>query len=55
MLSIPLHENWVFHENDPYAEPLFINENGRALRSSPANQFKLQQGGRHTSAYAGKR
>lgn len=32
MLSIPLHENWVFHENDPYAEPLFIDENGRALR-----------------------
>lgn len=29
MLAIPLHDNWVFHDKDPYAEPLFVDENGR--------------------------
>lgn len=32
MRSIPLYDNWVFHDNDPFAEPLFVNENGRVLR-----------------------
>jgi quercetin dioxygenase-like cupin family protein len=32
MQAIPLHDNWVFHDDNPYAEPLFVNENGRILR-----------------------
>jgi quercetin dioxygenase-like cupin family protein len=32
MQSIPLYDNWVFHDNDPYAEPLFVDDNGRILR-----------------------
>jgi quercetin dioxygenase-like cupin family protein len=32
MLIIPLHDNLVFHDKDAYAEPLFIDENGRVLR-----------------------
>lgn len=32
MLSIPLHDNVVFQENDPYVEPLFVDDNGRILR-----------------------
>jgi quercetin dioxygenase-like cupin family protein len=32
MLAIPLHDNWVFHDKDPFAEPLFVDENGRILR-----------------------
>jgi signal transduction histidine kinase len=32
MQSIPIHDNWVFHDNDPDVEPLFVNENGRILR-----------------------
>ena len=32
MLSIPLNDNWVFHDLDPYAEPLFVGESGRILR-----------------------
>lgn len=32
MLAIPLHDNWVFHDKDPYAEPLFVDESGRILR-----------------------
>lgn len=32
MLCIPLNDNWVFHDRDPYAEPLFVGESGRILR-----------------------
>ncbi len=32
MLSISLHENAVFHDKDPYAEPLFVDKDGRILR-----------------------
>jgi quercetin dioxygenase-like cupin family protein len=32
MLAISLYDNWVFHDKDPYAEPLFVDENGRILR-----------------------
>ncbi len=32
MQAISLHDNWVFHDDNPYAEPLFVNENGRILR-----------------------
>jgi quercetin dioxygenase-like cupin family protein len=38
MLSIPLHDNVVFHDRDPYAEPLFVDKTGRILR------FALQPG-----------
>ncbi len=32
MLTTSLHDNWVFSGRDPYAEPLFFDENGRVLR-----------------------
>ncbi len=32
MKSIPLMENWQFHDKDPYAEPLFVAPDGRILR-----------------------
>ena len=32
MLSIPLNDNVVFHDKDPYAEPLFVDKTGRILR-----------------------
>jgi quercetin dioxygenase-like cupin family protein len=32
MKSIPLMENWQFHDKDPYAQPLFVAEDGRILR-----------------------
>lgn len=32
MLSIPLHDNLVFHDKDPYAEPLFVDTTSRILR-----------------------
>ena len=32
MLSIPLHDNLVFHDTDPYAEPLFVDKRSRILR-----------------------
>jgi len=32
MISIPLNDNLVFHERDPYAEPLFVDKTGRILR-----------------------
>ena len=32
MKSIPLTENWVFHDKNPYAEPLFVAPDGRILR-----------------------
>jgi quercetin dioxygenase-like cupin family protein len=32
MLSIPLLDNLVFHDKDPYAEPLFVDKTGRILR-----------------------
>jgi quercetin dioxygenase-like cupin family protein len=32
MLSIPLHDNLVFHDKDPYAEPLFVDKTSRILR-----------------------
>lgn len=38
MLSIPLHDNVIFHDKDPYAEPLFVALDGRILR------FALQPG-----------
>lgn len=32
MKSIMLHDNVIFHDNDPNAEPLFVDETGRILR-----------------------
>lgn len=32
MISIPLRDNWVFHDDNPYAEPLFVDPDGRILR-----------------------
>lgn len=32
MQSIQLYENIVFHNQDPYAEPLFVDGSGRILR-----------------------
>lgn len=32
MLSISLHDNVVFHHENPYAEPLFVDKTSRILR-----------------------
>lgn len=32
MLSFSLHNDLVFHDKDPYAEPLFVDTSGRILR-----------------------
>ncbi len=32
MKSIRLMDNWEFHDKNPYAEPLFVAEDGRILR-----------------------
>ena len=32
MISIPLNDNLVFHDKDPYAEPLFVDKTNRILR-----------------------
>ena len=32
MKAITLHDNVVFHDTNPYAEPLFIDQTGRILR-----------------------
>ena len=32
MKTIPLMENWEFHDKDPYAQPLFVAYDGRILR-----------------------
>lgn len=32
MLSIPLYDNLILHDRDPYAEPLFVDKDGRILR-----------------------
>ena len=32
MKTIPLMENWEFHDKDPYAQPLFVASDGRILR-----------------------
>jgi quercetin dioxygenase-like cupin family protein len=32
MLTSSLPDNWVFSDKEPYAEPLFFDENGRVLR-----------------------
>ncbi|MCZ7672134.1 MAG: cupin domain-containing protein [Chloroflexi bacterium] len=32
MKSIMLHDNVVYHDTDPYADPLFVDETGRILR-----------------------
>jgi quercetin dioxygenase-like cupin family protein len=32
MQAISLRDNWVFHDENPYAEPLFVDSNGRILR-----------------------
>ena len=31
MLSIPLHDNVLFQDNDPHAEPLFVDKNEGAI------------------------
>ena len=38
MQSFDLHDKVVFHDRDPYAEPLFVDKTGRILR------FALQPG-----------
>lgn len=38
MKTVALHDNLVFHDRDPYAEPLFVDKTGRVLR------FMLQPG-----------
>ena len=32
MGSVQLHDNLVFHDKDPYAEPLSVDKMGRVLR-----------------------
>lgn len=32
MLSIPIYDDIIFHEKNPYAEPLFVDANSRVLR-----------------------
>jgi quercetin dioxygenase-like cupin family protein len=32
METIPLMENWEFHDKNPYAQPLFVAQDGRILR-----------------------
>lgn len=32
MQSFALHDNLVFHDANPYAEPLFVEKTGRVLR-----------------------
>lgn len=32
MKSIALYENWVFHDENPYAEPLLVDSEKRVLR-----------------------
>lgn len=32
MKTFSLYENWVFHEENPYAEPLFVDREKRVLR-----------------------
>ena len=32
MQSLSIHENPVFHDSNPYAEPLFVAPTGRVLR-----------------------
>ena len=32
MVSVQLHDNLVFHDKDPYAEPLSVDKTGRVLR-----------------------
>jgi quercetin dioxygenase-like cupin family protein len=32
MQAISLYDNWVFHDENPAAEPLLVNEDGRILR-----------------------
>ena len=32
MKLIQLYENWVFHDDNPYAEPLFVDQEKRVLR-----------------------
>ena len=32
MLTFSTHENLVFHDRNPYAEPLVVNKEGRILR-----------------------
>ena len=33
MVSVQLHDNLVFHDKDPYAEPLSVDKTGRVLNS----------------------
>jgi quercetin dioxygenase-like cupin family protein len=32
MITFSLHENFVFHDNNAYAEPLFVDQTDRILR-----------------------
>lgn len=32
MLSISVYDNIIFHEQNPYTEPLFVDKGGRVLR-----------------------
>lgn len=32
MKSIALYENWIFHDENPYAEPLLVDSEKRVLR-----------------------
>lgn len=32
MITILLHDNLVFHDKDPFAEPLFVDKTSRILR-----------------------
>lgn len=32
MLNFQLEQDYVFHDNDPFAQPLFVDKNGRILR-----------------------
>ncbi|MCC7019917.1 MAG: cupin domain-containing protein [Ardenticatenales bacterium] len=52
MLSIALHDNVVFHDKDPNAEPLFVDKTGRILRFSlKAGQSVQEHVSPHSPVY----
>lgn len=47
MKIINLYENWVFHDDNPFAEPLVVDKEKRVLR------FALRPGQAYRSQLAG--
>ncbi|HQV28567.1 MAG TPA: cupin domain-containing protein [Thermoflexales bacterium] len=52
MLSIPLNDNVIFHDKDPYAEPLLVDKTGRILRFAlKAGQTVREHTAPHSPVY----